>query len=310
MNYRTPKKINRPISEIGFGAWQLGNKAFFGEMTDEHALSLVKEAVRQGINIFDTAPGYGSGNSERLLGIGLHDDRSNVFINTKFGHTADGRTDFSVDGLHEMVESSLQRLQTTYLDGVILHNPGRDLLHGDQPLYQALREYKKQGIIRHFGVSIDTVEELDIVLHQNDVDIIEIMFNIIHQSPKTLFDEVQNKGIMLLIKVPLDSGWLSGKYTKDTTFQGIRSRWTTEVKETRLDIVQRIKAICPSDDLAQDALRFILSFDAVTAVIPGVRSLAQLTSNVQSQDDTMDDVTKAQLEALYDQYITTKHTPW
>lgn len=310
MRYHHCKKIAKKCSVIGFGAWQLGNAEFFGEMSDQEGVYLVHEALKEGVNVFDTAPGYGSGNSERILGIALQEHRDEVFINTKFGHTADGRSDFSVEGLHKSIRASLHRLQTNYLDGLILHNPNRDLLSGKHPLFEALQKYKQEGIVRHYGVSIDSIEELDVVLHSNDVDIIEIMFNIIHQSPKTLFDEIHKKGIMLLIKVPLDSGWLSGKYTKETIFSGVRARWNDEVKATRLEIVKRIKEIIGKDHIAEDALRFILSYGAVTSVIPGVRTVDQLESNVHAQEEKMSRRQVHDLENLYDSYIKHQKTPW
>lgn len=310
MNYRNPTAINRELSVIGFGAWQLGNAQSFLEMKDEEAIELVREAINQGVNVFDTAPGYGEGNSERLLGIALQPYRKHVFINTKFGHTPDNRMDFSSEGLYRSIEGSLKRLQTDYLDSVILHNPPRELLDQNASIYQTLYSLKQQGVIRHYGVSIDSLEELDIVLHHNNVDVIELLFNILHQAPKALFDEIRQKGIMLLVKVPLDSGWLSGKYTKDTTFTGIRSRWTKDVKEKRLEIVERIKDIVGPDDLAQKALQFILHFDAVTCVIPGTTNISQLESNVNAQEATLAKEEVTMLEELYETYIKHQDTPW
>ncbi len=310
MKYRHPYKIKQPISIVGFGAWQLGNTEFFGPMSDQEAIQLVQDAVNRGINLFDTAPGYGSGNSERLLGIALQSQRKNVFINTKFGHTADGRSDFSVEALEPAVHDSLQRLQTTYIDGVILHNPGNDMLYGTHPIYDELKRLKKTGLIRYYGVSIDSKAELEIVLHHNDVDIIELLFNIIHQEAIPYFEDIKQKGIMLLTKVPLDSGWLSGKYTAETKFTGIRSRWTTDVIATRLAIIKQIKEILGKSLIAQESLQFIQSFDAVTSVIPGTRNLLQLKSNVESQEHTLSQAKKEALQELYQSTIQYQHTPW
>jgi len=310
VNTRNPEKISRNLGVIGFGAWQLGNTEFFGPMDDQDAIELVQEAVKQGVTVFDTAPGYGSGNSERLLGIALKPYRKDVFINTKFGHTPEGMTDFSKEGLLSSVSGSLSRLQTDYLDSVILHNPPRELLYATADIYEGLQDLKDTGTIKHYGVSIDTVEELDIVLHHNSVDVIELMFNIIHQSPKALFEEVKKQGILLMIKVPLDSGWLTGKYTKESVFTGIRARWTLEVIHTRLDIVSRIQNLFGKTNIANESLRFVLGFPAVTCVIPGVRNLAQLRSNVEAQKETLTQVQQQELEDLYDTYITHQSTPW
>jgi aryl-alcohol dehydrogenase-like predicted oxidoreductase len=310
MKYRTPSRIGKPISIIGFGAWQLRNPEFFGDMELEDAVMLVQNAVKGGINLFDTAPGYGGGNSELTLGIALQRYRDKVFINTKFGHTADGRTDFSVEGLDQSIKESLARLQTDYLDGLILHSPGLELLDGSAEIYTRLQKRKEEGVIRHYGVSIDTLEELEIVLHHNKVDIIELMFNIVHQAPKELFHEVEKQGILLLIKVPLDSGWLTGKYTIDTVHTGIRSRWTKEVINTRLAIVNKVKAILEKDDIVQDSLRFVLSHKAVTSVIPGVRNETQLLSNLAAADGELDPKKVKQLEELYHSFIKDQDTPW
>ena len=310
MKYRRPARINRDISTVGFGAWQLGNLEMWGDMDEAEAIQLVRQAVAEGVNLFDTAPGYGGGESERLLGVALEGVRDKVFINTKFGHTVDNRMDFTVAGLDKSLQGSLARLRTTYVDGLILHNPGIELLYGEGPLYDRLRELKTAGVIRHYGVSIDSREELDVVLQHNDVDIIELMFNIIHQRPRELFEEVRKRGILLMIKVPLDSGWLTGRYTKDTAFSGIRARWSEDVKATRHDIVLRIKQIVGTADLVHTALRYCLSYPAVTAVIPGTRNTRQLTSNVAAAEGTLSEAMKRQLELLWEDYIQYQHTPW
>jgi aryl-alcohol dehydrogenase-like predicted oxidoreductase len=309
MKNRHPHRIHQAVSEIGFGAWQLNNPSFH-TTTEEEAVALVHRALDEGVTLFDTAPNYGEGNSERTLGIALKNVRDKVFINTKFGHSATGGLDFSVEALATSLEGSLSRLDTDYVDGLILHNPGIELLDGRQPIYERLKDYQKQGVIRHYGVSIDTAEELQYVLDHNDVDIIEVMFSIVHQGPRIYFDEVRRRGILLLIKVPLDSGWLSGKYTIDTTFTDIRSRWTTDVKRIRLDIVDKVKAIFGTDAIAQDSLRFILAHDAVGSVIPGMRDIHQLMSNVGASDHPLDDEVVQQLYDLYDRYISTQYTPW
>ena len=309
MKYNNPKKINFKISEISFGAWQLGNNFDFDRMQEEDAINLVRKAYDSGITLFDTAPNYGNGNSEVLLGKALKPFRDKVFINSKFGHDDLGNTDFSVERLEKSVRESLSRLQTDHLDSVILHNPGKEMLYGSHPIYDELKRLKSLGLIKHFGVSIDWPEELEIVLKENDIDVIEVMFNIIHQSPKVWFEEIKKQGILLMVKVPLDSGWLTGKYTKDTIFKGIRSRWTKEVIETRLTIVDKIREIV-GEDLVNASLRFILNFDAVSCVIPGTRNIEQLMSNIAVTDFSLTNQKQKELEHLYENYIKDQFTPW
>jgi aryl-alcohol dehydrogenase-like predicted oxidoreductase len=308
MKYNRVSKVDFDISEISFGSWQLGNNQDFDCLTDEESINLVKKAVLNGITLFDTAPNYGNGNSERLLGEALKSNRDKVFINSKFGHSKEG-TNFDVEALEPSIKKTLERLQTTYLDSVILHNPELDMLKGTHPIYEKLEELKHRKVINYYGVSVDTAEELEVVLTQNSVDVIEVMFNIIHQSPKKWFDEIKSQGILLLIKVPLDSGWLTGKYNEDTLFTGIRSRWTDEVKSTRLNIVERVKGII-GDDMVSSSLRFILDFDAVSCVIPGVRNEQQLFSNIKVSHFKLDEQKHIALETLYSDFIEKQDTPW
>ena len=309
MKYNNPKKINFKISEISFGAWQLCNNNDFDGMNEFDAINLVKKALEEGITLFDTAPNYGLGNSERILGKALKDVREKVYINSKFGHDSVGGTGFEVDRLEKSVKASLERLQTNYLDSVILHNPGSEMLYGDHPIYDEFKRLREKGLIRHYGVSIDTPEELEIVLRHNNIDVIEIMFNVIHQAPKIWFDEVEKQGILLMVKVPLDSGWLTGKYNKATVFEGIRSRWTEDVINTRLEIVNKIKEIV-GEDIIHASLRFILNFKAVTCVIPGMRNIKQLQSNIATTNYKLDEKTHKKLERLYSEFIINENTPW
>ena len=310
MKYRQSTRFNKKISEIGFGAWQLGGTGTWGYMSKEDGVHLVLEALKEGVNFFDTAPGYASGNSELILGEALLEDRDTVFINTKIGHGPNGEYEFSKEGIKTSINRSLKKLQTTYLDSVILHNPERYILEGKTDLFVELEQYKEKGIINGYGVSIDSLDELRVVLNNIDVDVIEIMFNIVHQEVKELFEEVKKRNILLIIKVPLDSGWLTGKYNETSNFSGVRDRWTTEDKETRSSIITKIKEIVKEDSLVSTALRFILSFDAVTTIIPGTKSITQLRNNSAASNETLSPIVKKQLEELYQVYISKVNTPW
>ena len=310
MKTRYVKSIDKNVSEIGFGGWQLSPNNTWGSMTEKDAINLVQEAYKKGITVFDTAPNYGGGFSEEILGKALKKIRNDVVINTKVGHGPNNEYEFSVEGIRNSVKRSLKRLQTKYLDSVILHNPDKHELEGNSPLVEELKKLKAKGTIKGYGFSIDTLEELKLVLENYDVDTIEIMFNIIHQAPKYLFNEVLSRGIFLLIKVPLDSGWLTGKYNKESQFKGIRERWTQDVKDIRHFIVNEIKKIIGDSPMSKEALRFILSFHQVSTVIPGVRNIEQLESNMSASDYMMDFETKMKLEQLYEYKIKNLYTPW
>jgi aryl-alcohol dehydrogenase-like predicted oxidoreductase len=307
INYaKTGKKIHR----IGFGAWQLGNTEFWGHMSVEEGIELVDAAIKQGINLFDTAPGYASGLSETILGLAIKDRREQVVINTKFGHTAEGETDFSVFSLRDQIQSSLGRLQTDYLDSIVLHNPSMDILEGKTTHVQELKKLKEEGLIRSFGVSIDTLEEMDAVLNHLDIDVIEILFNVFFQEPAVLFEKAHDLGIAIIAKVPLDSGWLSGKYDEESEFEGIRSRWDDQTIERRASLVKDLKAIVRADDLTKYAIGFILSFPEVTAVIPGIRNLDQLKSHINNGAYSLPKGIKEKMQELYKQKIQKNPLPW
>lgn len=311
MKNRTASKINTTVSEIGFGAWQLGSEGdFWNQMDKQSGIQLVQEAVKNGVTFFDTAPGYSGGNSELILGEALQGMRHQVHINTKIGHGPNGEYEFSVEGIKTSIHRSLKKLQTDYLDTVILHNPEQYILKGETDLFDELENYKQKGIIKGYGVSIDSYEELKTVLEHLDVDVIEIMFNMIHQEPRFLFDEVKKRGILLIVKIPFDSGWLTGRFDEHTEFTGIRSRWNQDVKNTRSNIVQKIKQVFNKDIIVAEALAYILSYDAVTTVIPGTRTIKHLMSNIAAADTKLSESQIQAIEDLYTRYIKNQDTPW
>jgi aryl-alcohol dehydrogenase-like predicted oxidoreductase len=310
MKYRKYKKIDKNISVLGFGGWQLGNADFWGDMTYDYGVELVKEAINKGVNFFDTAPGYSEGLSERIIGEGIKGYRDKVFINTKFGHKADGTSDFSVSSIKESIESSCERLNTDYLDSVIIHNPEKYILEGKTDHFIELDRLKKLGKIRAYGVSVDSLEELKVILNNIELDVIEVMFNIIHQEVTEVFDEIEKRGILLIIKVPLDSGWLTGKYNDLSEFSGIRKRWDSDTKKTRNNIINEIKSIDKDENLVKYAISFILSFSAVTTVIPGVKNKNQLASNIESVNFELSEQTKMKLINLYNKVIKKQNIPW
>ena len=311
MKKRYVKSIDKEVSEIGFGSWQLAQNDTWGTMSKKDAIHLVQEAYKKGVTMFDTAPGYGQGSSEKILGEALKDVRDNVVFNTKVGHGPNGEYEFTAEGIRNSIKRSLLSLQTTYIDSVILHNPEKYILEENNPLIDELRLIKKEGSIKGFGFSIDTLDDLKTVLNNHpDIDTIEIMFNIIHQEPKYLFNIIAEKGIFLIIKVPLDSGWLTGKYNSQSQFTGVRARWTQDVKDIRQFILNQIKEIIGESSMSKEALRFILSYHQVSCVIPGTKNIEQLESNISASKYLMDYETKMKLEELYEYKIKNLYTPW
>lgn len=311
MNTRPYGSTGKRVSEIGFGAWQLGNKQDWEAMSDAEAIALVHEAIDKGMNFFDTAPYYGLGASEVLLGQALRGKRNEVVINTKFGHGANGVTDFSASGIRQSVEQSLKRLQTDYLDSILIHNPPFDHLDGKYGHYEVFEELKKEGKLLAYGASVDSREEMLEVLGKTKVGIIEVMFNIMYQETAETFKLAHEKNIGLIIKVPLDSGWLSGKYNGASTFEGVRKRWSPEVIAKRGAIVDRVRSIVGEETpMTVAALRFILAYPEIATVIPGVRSVRQLIENMSASDGVMPAEQVRQLRRLWSGDIQYQQLGW
>lgn len=300
----------KKVSRLGFGAWQLGNTEFWGHMSIEEGVELVRLAIDRGVTLFDTAPGYASGLSETIIGIAIQGRRDQVVINTKFGHTADGETDFSVFSLRDQIQSSLKRLQTDYLDSIVLHNPSMDILLGKTTHVAELKKLKEEGIIRAFGVSIDTLEEFSAVLKHLEVDVIEILFNVFFQKPAMRFPEAHKKGISIIAKVPLDSGWLTGKYDETSEFDGIRMRWDDETRMRRASLVKELKSMVKTEDITPYAIGFVLSYPEVTAVIPGIKNISQLEKNLSHAEFILSEDIKEKFITLYQDKIDKDPLPW
>ncbi|MFK5883888.1 MAG: aldo/keto reductase [Candidatus Izemoplasma sp.] len=310
MRYTFSEIFNKEISELGFGGFQLGNNDMWNGTSYSDGVLLVKEAIEKGITFFDTAPEYGNGVSERIIGEAIKGYREKVIINTKFGHSAEGVTDFSIENIEKSINESLVRLNTDYIDSVILHNPDRLILEGSTEHCNEFVRLKEKGLVKACGVSVDTLEELMLVLENLEVDIFEVTFNIMYQEAISVFDKIEEKDIILIIKVPLDSGWLSGKYNKHSVFTGIRARWTKEDIKFRSKIVKKIKKIVKSDDLVPTALGFILSYNAVTTVIPGTVNSKQLNSNIFAVNQDIDSEIRQKLIELYQDYLQGEYISW
>jgi aryl-alcohol dehydrogenase-like predicted oxidoreductase len=311
MRYRSYGASDIPVSEIGFGAWQLGNQTDWSPMAHDDAIELVRTALADGCTFFDTAPGYGAGRSETLLGEALEGRRAQVVINTKAGHPAEGGSDFSPDGIRRSVEASLTRLRTSYVDSVILHNPPAPDLHGDSPPMRTLEALKSEGVIRAYGASVDSQEDMATVLNTSGSEVLEVLFNIFFQDTGRLFPEARRRGVALIVKVPLDSGWLAGQYNETTRFTGVRARWTPSVIARRTQLVQSIGFVRgDGSSMTQAALRFILAHDAVTTVIPGARTVEQWKENASASDAVMARETVERLQRFWTEHLASDPLPW
>jgi len=311
MKYRQLGCSGIKVSEIGFGAWQLGNARDWGNMSDKKAVRLVHEALDQGCNFFDTAPNYGAEMSESLLGEALHGRRTDAVINTKFGHHPDQTVNFDPKKIRSSVEGSLRRLKTDYLDSILLHNPPFECLTGNTDHFMELEALKREGKIRAFGASVDSAKEMEALLDFTGSEVIEVMFNIFHQEPRLAFKKAAERKVGLIVKVPLDSGWLSGKYDDTIVFTDIRSRWDGNQLKKRAELLPVVKeALEPGETMVQLALRYILHYQEVSTVIPGTKNLEQLMENISAAAANISTDNVKKLEMMWEKELQMNPIGW
>jgi aryl-alcohol dehydrogenase-like predicted oxidoreductase len=302
VNKRTLGSTGLEVSEIGFGAWQLGNNDAWGGMDDETARRLVGQAIDGGINLFDTAPNYAGTNSERILGEALKGIRGRVVIVSKFGHPPQGPKNFAVDRFWPSLHASLARLQTDYLDVLLLHNPDFAMYQGTDPLWEALETARDQGKIRHYGASLDFAAEIEACLRNTKSEVLEILFNIFHQDVRRAFPLVRERNAGTIVKVPLDSGWLTGRFNARSRFNDIRSRWSEDEIARRADLVSRLGWLtADGSELAHKAIGFLLSYEDVHCVIPGIHTESQLKTNLGAARHRVGVQDRKKLEEFWDE---------
>jgi len=313
MNYNRLVKHVPPVSEIGLGGWQLGVSSGWQSMSEKEAVALVHKSLDLGINFFDTAPNYGNGTSELRLGKAINaTDRSTVVINTKFGHTDTGEINFEANNIRVSLEGSLARLQTDYVDSLIIHNPPFNYLDGNNNShYDILEQLMGEGKIKAYGASLDTYEEMRLFMNTTNGKVIESFFNIFHQDTGRAFEFALQKEVGIIVKIPLDSGWLTGKYNVESIFNDIRKRWSAKDIKTRAELVNRVGNIIPKEnELAQTAISYCLAYDAVSTVIPGNKNIKQLTSNLKSINSPISKEIVKKLENFYQNEVAHLKLPW
>ncbi len=289
----------RMVGEVGLGTWQLG--ANWGDVTEATAMNTLRAAWESGTTLFDTADVYGMGRSETFIGKFLQETRAPVYVATKFGRFSPPGwpENFSRAGVRQHTEASLQRLGVDALDLTQLHClPFETMRQGD--IFEHLRELKREGKIRDFGVSVETMEEADFCVRQEGVAALQIIFNIFRQKPiHALFAEARRRDVALLVRLPLASGLLGGKMTRATTFPASdhrnfnRDGQQFNVGETfaglefgqGVDLAEALKPSVPAGmTMSEFALRWCLDFEAVSVIIPGAKNPEQARANARASD--------------------------
>lgn len=309
-----------PVSEIGLGCWQLGG-GDWGPVSDDEAFATLRGAVDSGVSFLDTADVYGGGRSETVIGKFLKTTGDRPLVATKLGRAKppQGVPSFSPEALRAATEASLQRLGMDALDLTQLHClPAEDLRRGE--VFDTLRALQSEGKIVRFGASVESMEEAHLCLAQPGIASLQIIFNIFRQKPiTTLFDDAKAKGVALVVRLPLASGLLSGKYTHETRFAASDHRTYNRDGaafnvgetfaglpfETGVRIAGQIKPLVPDGmTMAQMALRWCLDFDAVTTLIPGAKGADMAQANSAASDlPPLSPGLHAALTSLYDEQV-------
>lgn len=313
MKYKKYLSNGIKVSEVGFGAWQLGIDSGWKTISEKDSEAMICTALDNGINFFDTAPNYGNGTSESRLGnVFKNIDRSKIVINTKFGRLDNGTVDFDSKHIINSIEKSLSRLNIDYLDSVIIHSPPIELLDGNKnDHYEILEKLQDQGKIIAYGASIDFYDEIKILLDTTNAKVLQPLFNILHQDAKKAFALTKQNNVAVIAKIPLDSGWLTGKYDSNSHFKGVRSRWTQEEKLQRSKLVDRVKEIVgEKHSLVASALSFCTSFEEVSTVIPGAISKQQLIHNIEAMKSPIAESTRNELVSFYENEVEKLNLPW
>jgi aryl-alcohol dehydrogenase-like predicted oxidoreductase len=298
MQQRELGKTGLVIGELGLGCWQFGGD--FGPMADQTAMQIMVAAVEKGTTFFDTADVYGNGRSETLIGRFLRDTGRDIRVATKFGREADVYPDgYTEQALRRKTEDSLKRLAVDCLDLTQLHCVPIKVLQ-DGTIFEWLRKLKQEGKIRHFGASVESVEEAMVCLEHGDLASLQIIFNVFRQKPiAELLPKARDKNVAIIVRLPLASGLLAGKFTKGTKFSETDHRHYNRdgqcfnVGETfaglpfakGVELADAIKPLLPEGmTMAQMAMRWILDHDVVSVVIPGASSPRQAIDNAMASD--------------------------
>jgi aryl-alcohol dehydrogenase-like predicted oxidoreductase len=328
MQYRLLGKTGLTVSAISLGTWQVGG-GWGQEFNEAGALRIINHAIDRGVNLLDTADVYDGGLSERVCGKAVRSRPESITLATKCGrrlypHNSAG---YNRRNIFAFVEASLQNTGLEALDLIQLHCPPTPVY--DKPeVFDALEDLKKQGKIRHYGVSVERIDEALKAIRYPGVETVMIIFNMFRLRPaESFFAEAKKKNVGIIVRVPLASGLLTGKFNRDTKFNPDDHRsynrdgeafdkgetFSGVDYETGLEAVEQLKTVFPGGySLAQYALRWILMFDAVSCVIPGASKVEQVESNVAAAEmPPLSDEQMKKVQGVYDRYIRpTVHQLW
>lgn len=299
MHYRTLGRTGIGTSEVGYGAWGIGRDAWLGA-DDEESLRALGRAIDLGLNFIDTALAYGEGHSEQLVGRVVRERSETIHVATKVPPKnltwpapagLDPAEVFPAEHVVACTEQSLRNLGLETIDVQQLH-VWQDEWVGRGDWLQAVETLKRDGKIRFFGVSINDHQAANALelIETGLVDTVQVIYNVFDQSPEDeLLPACQAAGVGVIVRVPFDEGALTGSITPDTEFEEGDFRAHYFRGERKAEVQERIRAIVSElgvgeEEIAEVALRYVLSHPAVSTVIPGMRSVRNVERNISAAD--------------------------
>ncbi|NER18402.1 aldo/keto reductase [Spongiivirga citrea] len=320
MNYRRLGKTNLNVSEVSLGTWQVGGRWGSG-FDDALAEKIINEAIDQGVNFIDTADVYEAGASEAAVGRVVKSRSEEIFVATKCGRQINPHINenYTPKALREFVEASLRNTGLECLDLIQLHCPPTEVYYRPE-IFELFDRLKDEGKIKNLGISVEKIEEALKGIEFPNVTTVQIIFNIFRQRPAELFfQEAGKNDIGVIVRVPLASGLLTGKFTKNSTFEKDDHRFFNREGagfdkgetfsgvpyEIGLDAVTKLREVFPDqENLATVALRWILDFSQVSCVIPGTSKTEYLTSNnAATEMKSLSNEQRHAVNEIYDSHI-------
>jgi aryl-alcohol dehydrogenase-like predicted oxidoreductase len=295
METRTLGRTGLEVPVVGFGSMTIGG--IFGPVDDTVSIQALHAAIDAGMRFIDTSDAYGAGHSERVIGRFLRErpDRDQIIICTKGGNNmVTGARNFTPEYIRGCVEGSLQRLGIEAIDLYLLHNPSvQNLKAGDS--FELLEKYKAEGKIKHWGVSLNTLEECELAVADGRPAVLQMEYNLLDQEAEGVFAKAKAAGVGVISRVPLKRGLLSGRIDEQTQFVEGDRRRNILAPDKLPAMVARVKRIAEvvadyGRPLAEVAVRFCVSNPDVSLTIPGIRTPEQARANAAASEPLPADV--------------------
>jgi len=326
MKYREFSNVGWKVSEIGIGCWAIGSE--WGDVSPENAKDALFTSLDNGVNFFDTADVYGDGRSEKFIGEILKNTKEKIYVATKAGRRLDPHVSegYNLKNIEAFIDRSLLNLGIDTIDLLQLHCPPSDIC-GKSETYEMMDEIVKKGKIKYYGVSVEKVSEALNAIKFPNVRSIQIIFNIFRQKPNEIFfKEAKKNNVAIIVRVPLASGLLTGKMNLNSSFPKNDHRNyningdSFDVGETfsginfqkGIEAVKELKKLLPLDfSLTDLALKWILSHDEVTVVIPGAKNKLQAQLNTRASEMNNINTIMNSISNIYQSYFKDDvHSRW